>query len=489
MSFVPGGGIYPSFSPASGAGITAVNGVAPIVATTSAGVVSVSTTATTSSIVDGTNISTSTMGGATTVNVVASPTFSGTVQGATLTDGTLSSSAGAITGATSISASGTISATTISGGTITDGTGASMSGGDVNANTVFSSTFDDNAGTVVSGGAITTGSIGCGNINSGGTLTLTSTPGNVINATGAGAIVQLPTTGLIKLGVSGTSAYTEIGTTSTLGKTSVGTTTYSLTNITGTLSTIGQLISTSISAVLPALSIAGYANFGSGSPLITSAGGITAVSMNLTATSGSALTVSGNGTVNLTGTGGLAISGTSAGLSIATGTLQSRGINDNFNGTNQGSAGYVLQSAGTNLGYKWVVPPTTANYTASTSFPTLSTTQQTLTWSSTPTITLAYGSVQVSGILILQNTVAITSLNNSCNIQVFGGTTGITLISPSQFVSLPINASTGQYFCVPFSGYSSVAGVQQIVVKIQGNSATSVATVVNTTQMKISYNS
>jgi len=488
MSFVPGGGIYPSFPPTSGAGITAVNGVAPIVATTSAGVVSVSTTATTSSIVDGTNISTSTVGGATTVNVIASPIFSGTVQGATLTDGTLSATSGAITGATSISASSTISATTISGGTITDGT-ASMYNGDVNANNVYASNFDDGAGTIVSGGDITTGDIGCSDINSGGTLTLTATTGNVINATGTTPIIQMPTTGLIKLGVSGTNAYTEIGTTSTLGKTSVGATTYSLTNITGTLSTIGQLISTSISTILPALSIAGYANFGSGSPLITSAGGITAVSMNLTASSGSALTVSGNGTINLTGTGGLAISGASAGLSIATGTLQSRGINDNFNGTNQGSAGYVLQSAGTNLGYKWVAPPTTTNYTASTSFPTLTTTQQTLTWSSTPTITLAYGSVQVSGILILQNTVAITSANNSCNIQVFGGTTGTTLISPSQFVSLPINATIGQYFCVPFSGYSIVAGVQQIVVKIQGNSATSVATVVNTTQMKISYNS
>jgi len=460
MSFVPGGGIYPTFPTSGAGGISAVNGVAPIVATTTSGVVSVSTTATTSSVVAGTNISTSTTSGATTVNVIASPTFSGTV-----------------------------SATTVSGGTITDGTGANMSGGNVNANNVYASNFDDGAGTVITAGAITTGSIDCSNINSGGTLTLTKNPGNVINATGAGAIVQLPTGGLIKLGVSGTSAYTEIGTTSTLGKTSGGTTTYSLTNITGTLSTIGQLISTSISAVLPALSIAGYANFGSGSALITTAGGITAVSMNLTATSGSALTVSGNGTVNLTGTGGMAISGASAGLSIATGTLQSRGINDNFNGTNQGTAGYVLQSAGTNLGYKWVAQPTTSYYTASTSFPTLSTTQQTLTWSSTPTITLAYGSVLVSGILILQNTLAITSSNNSCNIQVFGGTTGTTAISTSQFVSLPINATVGQFFCVPFTGYSAVAGNQQIVVKIQGNSATSVASVVNTTQMTISYNS
>jgi len=95
----------------------------------------------------------------------------------------------------------------------------------------------------------------------------------------------------------------------------------------------------------------------------------------------------------------------------------------------------------------------------------------------------------VSGILILQNTVAITSANNSCYIQVLGGTTGTTAISTSQFVSLPINATIGQFFAVPFMGYSATTGNQQIVVKIQGNSATSVASVVNTTQMTISYNS
>jgi len=81
MSFIPGGGIYPTF----GSSITEVNGVAPIVATTVAGVVSVSTTATTSSIVSGTNISSSTTAGATTVNVIASPTFAGTVQALNMT--------------------------------------------------------------------------------------------------------------------------------------------------------------------------------------------------------------------------------------------------------------------------------------------------------------------------------------------------------------------------------------------------------------------
>jgi autotransporter family porin len=250
---------------------------------------------------------------------------------------------------------------------------------------------------------------------------------------------------------------------------------------TGAITTTSNIATTSTSTATPGLAVNGYANFGTGSALITSAGGITAVSLNLTGTSGNALTLSG--------TGGMAITGASAGLSIATGTLQSRGINDNLNGSNQGSSGYILQSQGTNLGYKWVIPPSSISCIAVTAFPTLTTTPQTVIWSPSTTVSLSYGSIQVSGILMFQNSVGITSSNNLFTVNVYGGSAGATSISQTQQLSLPINATVGQFFAIPFMGYTTTTGTNAITVKITGNSGTSVGSIIGTSQMTISYNS
>ena len=397
----------------------------------------------------------------------------------------------------------------IEAGTFDDNAGATITGGNIVADSIQGTSLTDNAGTLITAGVVgantmtavgtvqgatlTDGTLsanagvitGATNITASGTLTLTGNTLNVINATGITPIIQMPNTGTLKFGTSGSGLYTEMSSGSIIGKNSGGTTTYNLNNTAGTLATTGTIStssniqSTSTSTATAGLAVNGYANFGTGGALITSAGGITAVSMNLTGSSGNALTLSG--------TGGMAITGASAGLAISTGTLQSKGINDGNNGTAQGTSGYILQTLGSGLGYKWVVPPSSISVN-STSSSTLTTTLTTITWSATPTVPLAYQSVKVSGQLVFSITATITSANSLVQVQVFGGSTGATLISTTQQSSIPIGTIAGQFYIVPFSGSSSVSGTQQIVVKIQGNSATSVATLQNTSQMAVFYN-
>ena len=107
-------------------------------------------------------------------------TFSGTVTGGTLTDGTLSASSGAITGATTITASGAIT-----GGSLTDGTATLSSGALTGAtNGTFSGT--------VTGGTLTDGTLsassgaitGATNITASGTVQYGSLSDGSITVTG-----------------------------------------------------------------------------------------------------------------------------------------------------------------------------------------------------------------------------------------------------------------------------------------------------------------
>jgi len=137
-----------------------------------------------------------------TLDVTGDVTASGTVEGGTVTDGTASMSAGAITGATNITASGTITGGTLTDGTlsanagsITGGVAATFSG-TITGGTLTDGTASFNAGALT---GATTGAFGS-NVTVGGTLGVTGestlasatvsdlTSGRVVLAGTAGAI-------------------------------------------------------------------------------------------------------------------------------------------------------------------------------------------------------------------------------------------------------------------------------------------------------------
>ena len=132
-------------------------------------------------IAGGTNINTSASGNVVTVNLDANPsvtslTATGTVEGGTLTDGTLSSTGGTITGGVAATFSGTVT-----GGTLTDGT-ASISSGAITGATDITATGTITGGTLTDG----TASLASGALSGAttGSFSGTVTAGNVDASTG-----------------------------------------------------------------------------------------------------------------------------------------------------------------------------------------------------------------------------------------------------------------------------------------------------------------
>ena len=328
-----------------------------------------------------------------------------------------------------------------------------------------------------SGNITTTGSVGAGDIT-GAALTGTSL------ALGSGNFTTLGTIGAG--GITGTSVNAGSGNITTTG-TVRGDILRNSAN-SGSISASGLITGTTLTdgtASLNAGSWTSAVNFtGSGA---IQGGSFRNTSNTFTvsaaaAIAGSNLTLTGTSdtTINLTGTGG--------GLTVAAGTVTAaRGLNDS-GGSGTGTLGYILQARGGTSGYKWVVPPTTLYVNAITAFPTLTTSEQTVLWSTTPTVSLSYGTLTVTGNLIFQNSVAITSTNNSFQVRVFGGSTGATQISQTQVVSLPINATNSQFFVIPFLASSTATGSHILTVKILGNSSSSVGAIVGTSQMIVTYN-
>jgi len=106
-------------------------------------------------------------GGNTTTVGTGSLTSTGTISGGTLTDGTLSATGGAVTGATTITASGTVT-----GGTLTDGT-FTATGGAVTGATNITASGTVTGGTLTDGTLSSTGGAvtGATNITASGTVT------------------------------------------------------------------------------------------------------------------------------------------------------------------------------------------------------------------------------------------------------------------------------------------------------------------------------
>ena len=126
-------------------------------------------------------------------------TATNTIQGGTLTDGTLSATGGAVTGATTINASGAIT-----GGTLTDGTLSANSGAITGATTI-------NASVAITGGTLTDGTLsstggavtGATTINASGAITGGTLTDGTLSATG-GAVTGATTIGTGSLTATGT---------------------------------------------------------------------------------------------------------------------------------------------------------------------------------------------------------------------------------------------------------------------------------------------
>lgn len=125
--------------------------------------------------VGGTNLTSAVTNDAVTFNLddnisLTSVTATGTVQGGTLTDGTLSSTAGTITGGVAATFSGTVQ-----GGTLSDGAGFTATGGTATATTLTDGTLSINAGDI-------------SNANLINTSVLTASTVNFSNLSGTGAV-------------------------------------------------------------------------------------------------------------------------------------------------------------------------------------------------------------------------------------------------------------------------------------------------------------
>jgi len=339
-----------------------------------------------------------------------------------------------------------------------------INGVPVNATQATPTTIETSGNLPVSGRIIFTGNVGqSGNYfnfpaptvssvaNTDGTITVAPTTGDVV--------VSLPA-----VGTAGTFTY------ATITKDAYGRVSSASSGATPITYTNGSNISISGTAI----NVLSNPSF-TGS--ITTSLTNTANAINVSGT-GSGITVQ-------SATNSNAFTANSGNIQALGGYLRGIGLYDGTNGTTLGTSGYLLQTTSTS--YKWIAPPTTI-YTASTSATTLTTVQNTISWSPTPTITLATGSLEVSGILVFLISATIAAANSSIIINVLGGSTGATSISTTQLASIPIGTLAGQYFAIPFKGYSATTGIQQVSVKIQGSSVSSVATLQNTSQMTLSYN-
>lgn len=431
-----------------------------------------------------------------------------------VSNGSLTIALGSITGAVDINLTGTLIGQALNGSSVDASSGLIKTLG-----TIECGTLDDTAGVIITGGNITAYSVQGTSVSDGAGASMT---GGVISTTG---VVQSTATYISGVGLFDANNATGEGTANSIlqslgafqgykwvdNPTLSGTLTLSGAGITNILNLTGANSGITIAGgsginALRAMNGNIVASNGSVSGVSGSFGsiilsGTTATTLNLTGTNGGITIAGGVGqNVLIINNGNIVVSnGTISATTISTtsgnitsgGNISARSINDTLNATGVGLSGYILQTmGGASTGYKWIAPPSSIGSGLS-STPTLTSSLTTLSWTSLPSFTLGSGLAKVGGTLNFTITATITTANNQLTISVFGGSTGTTIINGAtgQITSIPVGLIGGNGFSVPFMGYSSTTGTQQIVVKIQGNSATSVATLQTSSQILVSYNS